>query len=84
MTGVISLQPGKWSVQIAIPSYWDSAEIEFGFTNGDAEHVDITGTLMDSELNSVLVEWTNSWGHPIRVDYRIACADGLGGGSLGG
>lgn len=85
MTGVISLQPGTWSVQIAIPADWDMVEVDFQFTNGDAERVDITGTLMDSDLNSVLVEWTNNWGHPIRVDYRVAKYDpNYSGGTPGG
>ena len=93
LKGVISLQPGTWSVQVAVPQDWEAVYHSFTFPNGDGELVEISGETIqvvtddspELELTerSFLVRWTNPNADPIRVDYIIT-SDGVGGlGGLG-
>lgn len=91
LKGVISLQPGTWSVQIAIPQDWPQTLHRFTFPNDDGALVEISGEVIEvvtddsPELEvterSFLVRWTNQHTEPIRVDYTVSPrgAGGLGG-----
>ncbi|WIC88895.1 hypothetical protein SEA_SHAGRAT_26 [Rhodococcus phage Shagrat] len=93
--GVISLQPGTWSVQVAVPQDWEAIYHSFTFPNGDRDLVEISGETIEvvtddsPELEvierSFLVRWTNPNADPIRVDYIITSEPiAGGGGGLGG